>query len=183
MPDAFTISRLTGMDLLDIETQESQLTWFGMPADITPEERTQLAMEPEAWCARHGERILACYGIAETFRGLQGSAWALLAKGLGPQHLPLTRDLRRMVTQCGLARVDMLARCTDVEPILAKLPDFDRAMLVDAAMAEPTPECRLGLLVGMEPVHVLRQYGAARESYMLFERIDPLAGSVLREAA
>jgi hypothetical protein len=42
--------------------------------------------------------------------------------------------------------------------------------MVAACMAEPSPECRWACLLGFAPAHVLRNFGAASETYMLFER-------------
>ena len=49
-----------------------------------------------------------------------------------------------------------------------------RDELTALAMKYATPECRWAKLLGFTPAHVLRRFGAASETYMLFERFPPL---------
>ena len=169
-------TKLQPVDLLEIERQPSQDLQLGLAYEWTEAEGQQLAAEPVAWTARLDGRIIACFGISETFEGLQGWGWAVLASGLGGAHLAVTRFMRSVIAGCGLARLEVLARAVDLEAVIALRQaqgerDLDSGQLVALAMARPTPECRWAALLGLQPAHVLRRYGAASESYMLFERI------------
>lgn len=172
MPEARVIfTRLDPLHLAAIAPQESQRLWLGVPGDCDFAQAQILASQSIAWTAWRSNdpgSILACFGISETFPGVQGVAWALLAADLGEDHLALTRFMQREIRECGLARLELLARATDVEPFA---DEYDPWMLVSASMAVPTPECRWAKLLGLEPAHVLRKFGAAGETYMLFERI------------
>jgi hypothetical protein len=168
-------------DLLAIEQQPSQRTWMGAPCEIDHENALLLAAQPVAWTARRADgSILACFGIHETFddllgRGVQGVAWAMLSSPVGKDHLALTRFMRRQVEAAGLQRIELIAKAVDVESFrdfaLREGFPVDTAMLVRASMTEPTPECRWAVMLGFEPAHVLRKFGGASETYMLFERI------------
>lgn len=151
-------------DLFGIDVQDSQATFLGL--DATPDEETalNLASQPVAWTAWRpaiGE-LVACFGFNEAFPGKHGTAWALLGKGLCRDHLALTRFVRGVVAGCTLDRLDVLARSHDYGPGI-------RGM--SAALADPTPEVRWCLMLGFEPAHLLRKFGAAGEAYMMFERI------------
>jgi hypothetical protein len=162
--------RLEPDDLLEIDRQESQLLWLGAPGDVDRESAAILAAEPVAWTAWGDGRIVACFGISETFPGVQGVAWALLGREIGSQHLALTRFMAREIRECGLERLELLAKANEVEDVAEAIPDIDPGILTKVAMVEPTPECRFALLLGMQPMHCLRRFGAASETYMLFER-------------
>jgi hypothetical protein len=150
-------------DLFGIDVQDSQTTFLGV--DATPDEETalNLASQPVAWTAwRADGAILACFGFNEAFPGKHGTAWALLGKNIGRDHLTLTRFVRKVVADCALDRLDVYARAADYGPGI-------RGM--SAALADPTPELRWCLMLGFDPAHLLRKFGAAGETYMLLERI------------
>lgn len=150
-------------NLFSIDVQDSQATFLGL--DAAPDEETalNLASQPVAWTAwRRDGTVLACFGFNEAFPGKHGTAWALLGKAIGRDHLALTRFVREVVEGCTLDRLDVLARSADYGPGI-------RGM--SAALADPTPEVRWCLTLGFEPAHVLRKFGAAGETYMLLERI------------
>lgn len=157
--------------LLSIERQPSQATILGMDATFSVEEAEQLAAQPEAYAVLRGEDPVACIGIAEAFAGRHGIGWAVLASGIGQAHIALTRWMRARIAAVDLPRLECFARCRDMEDLLARFPDLDSGQIVEIAMSDPTPECRWAVMLGLRPVHLLRQYGAAGESYMLFERI------------
>lgn len=180
-------STLRPADLMAIERQASQRRLFGLPAEMDADLAEQSAAQPIAWCAREGSRILACFGILETFPGRQGTAWALLAEGIGNAHLQLTRFIQGQIAGCGLARLELVARAADIEDEIAQAEaadfgGFNQAGLIRRAMRRATPEMRWAVLLGMQPAYLLRQYGAEGETYMLFERIAPRM-TVLEEAA
>jgi hypothetical protein len=169
---------LAAHDLMDIVAQDSQKLWLGTPGEPDWESAEALADQPVAWCARRGDgSVLACFGINELFESAHGVAWALLSQPIGELHLPLTRFIRRQVESAGLARIELLAKAIDIEATRAFFAEHgapvDGWAMVQAAMSEPSPECRWALLLGFAPAHVLRKFGAAGETYMLFERITP----------
>lgn len=179
MPE-LRFSTLRAHDLLEIERQPSQQLTLGRPGETTAEEAAILEAQPVAWTARDSRgRIRACFGIAEAFPGLQGQAWAVLAPGLGYAHLELTRFIQGQVAGAGLVRIELLARGPDMGWTPAHMTSGE---VMQLAVTEMTKEMRWAVLLGFEPAHVLRWYGAAAETYVLFERLDksPLA---LRRAA
>ena len=157
--------RLRADDLLAITAQDSQKLWLGTPGEVTWEQAEVLADNPVAWTAwRPDGSILACFGISELFEGKHGVGWALLSQPIGEHHLALTRRIQAEVCGAGLRRIELLAR--------AKGPARGWLAPVAEVMADPTPECRWAVLLGFTPAHVLRNFGAASESYMLFECLD-----------
>ena len=183
-----TFARLTPADLTAIVLQPSQaaqaraLPFMG----DSPEEAAAICAQPVAWCAREGQRIVACFGIYETFPGQHGVAWALLAEGPGKAHLELTRFVQGEIARCQLARLELLALAPDIEEPIAvaerAFGGFNALSKVRRAFHHATPEMRWAVLLGMEPVHLLRQFGPEGASIMLFERIRaPIAA--LQEAA
>lgn len=158
-------------DLFEIERQESQVLWLGAPGEVDAEAAQLISEQDCSWTAWADGRILACFGISETFPGSNGVAWSLLSRSIGKYHLPLTRFMRGELERSGLPRIELLAKALEVEPIIEKNPHVtDPATWRLAAMADPTPECRWAVLLGFTPAHLLRRFGAACESYMLFER-------------
>jgi hypothetical protein len=178
-----SFAALAAHDLMDIVAQDSQKLWLGAPGEPDWDSAEHLAAQPVAWCARRGDgSILACFGINELFAGKHGVAWALLSQPIGSDHLALTRFIRRAVQQCGLVRLELLAKAVDIEATRAFFAEHGAAndswAMVAAAMSDPSPECRWAVLLGFEPVHVLRKFGGASETYMLFERITSSSGAI-----
>lgn len=172
MSEALTITRLRPADLLRLERQPSQQMLLGVDGTMTAEEAELLASMPEAWTLSRGDVPIACFGISELFPGKHGLAWSLLGAGLGTRaHLMLTRFAIERLEATPLIRVETYARCVDVEHLLARTPDLDSGHLVHLAMLFPSAECRWARRLGFRPAHVLRRYGAADETMMLFERI------------
>ncbi|MEM8725012.1 MAG: hypothetical protein AAGE86_05765 [Pseudomonadota bacterium] len=154
------------MDLLHIDQQESQKVWFGLDGAVDFDSAAHLAGQPVAWTvSRDDGSILACFGINETFENalgeaVQGVAWALLSRPIGADHLPLTRFVRSVVASSSLRRIELFAKARE------------GAVTIDEVMAEATAECRWAVSLGFTPAHVLRNFGAASETYMLFERLS-----------
>jgi hypothetical protein len=171
MYEGLRFSSLTADDLLAIAAQPSQELTLGLKAAYSREEAEALAGQPVAWSCFCGPRLVACFGIFEGFPGQQGVGWAILASGIGACHLELTRFVKSQVEGCGLARLDVHARAADIEETLAAHPDLDSAQIVTLAMTVPTPECRWAQLLGLKAAHLLRRFGAAGESVMLFELV------------
>jgi hypothetical protein len=137
------------------------------PRAMTAAEAAAVASNPGCYAVIREETVLACLGVTQTFPGAQGVAFALLGKGIGRDHHVLTRFLREVVIgQSTLARIEAIVRCADVPAELTgQLP------MMTHALQHPTAPVRWALAVGLEPVAVLRKFGAAGEDHMLFERI------------
>jgi hypothetical protein len=163
---------LAPRDLLTIERQPSQRRVLGLDGAVSEEEAESLAAQPVAWTARLDGRIIACFGINQTFAPVQGVGWAILAAHIGPAHLALTRFIRtRVILATTLKRLELFAIANDAEAILARWPELDGSQLLAAVMVRPTRECAWARLLGMSPAHVLRKFGQASETHVLFERI------------
>ncbi len=140
--------RLEAGDLLTIERQVSQRVLFGMPLEIDEDDAAERAADPVAWTLRDRRgRIVACLGIGEVFEGVHGTAWAVLAPGIGADHHALTSFMRGVV--------DLAAR---------------RLWRIEAVVADGAP-ARWARLVGVPPVYLMREFGAWAEPHWLCERI------------
>lgn len=143
MSVAFT--PMLAIDAMEIVRQPSQAEQLGELRHMTIEEAESLADGGEAWTARRDGRIVACFGLKETFAGRQAVAWAIFASGIGAAHVAITRFARARIAASGLRRIEAIVR-TDAEITWAGL-------------------------VGLSPAHVLEKFGAASERHVLFERI------------
>jgi hypothetical protein len=156
-----------------IDLQDSQRTQYGLdPTAISEAEAQHYAGQASAWAAlrRAGDAIevLAIVGVQETFPGAQGVVFALLGKGIGRDHHALTRFVREVVIGgSDLARLEAIVRCADPHPEA----EGSQLGLMTHALQNPTPPVRWALACGLDPVCVLRKFGAAGETHMLFERI------------
>lgn len=143
-----TIDVMDPRDPLRIQRQASQRVQLGLERTVTEDEAADLAAGPgEAWSAWHDGRLAACLGLRETFPGRQAVAWAILAENVGRAHLSITRFARRRIAESPLRRIEAIVR--------ADVP-------AEGAWAQ---------LVGLAPNAVLRCFGAASETHVLFERI------------
>lgn len=167
---SLTFHPLEPVDLYEIERQESQMMCLGAPGEVSDEAAEILADQPCAWTAWAEGRVVACFGISETFPGKNGVAWSLLSGEIGRHHLPLTRFMQDALDRSELARIELIAKASDIEYFALKYSWMDPFALVACAMADPTPECRWAQLLGFKPAHVLRRFGAELETYLLFER-------------
>lgn len=171
-----------------IKLQPSQGRPLGLDYSPGADEIQRMCEGMIAWAALERDdyviRVVACFGVVETFPAMHGTGWAMLAEGIGRAHLAVTRFARQCMADCELPRVELLARCHDVEALLARHPGLDPGQVVALASAEPTPEIRWARMLGFTPAHVLRCYGAIGQSVMLMERLAPqFRGKALREAA
>lgn len=171
MTPGVTIRKLDAVDLIAIERQPSQRLQLGQVVDVSPEEAAALATQPLAFAVEADGRLICCMGIMETFPGKQGVAWAIFAPGIGRAHVAITRHARWQLAHCGLARVEAIVLGADAEPIVTRWPHLDGAQLLAAVLATPTPECRWAAAIGLQPAAVLRKFGGASETHVLFERI------------
>lgn len=161
-----------------IERQNSQATTLGVHVEMNEEYgQAILSTEGEAWAAveisEAGERVVALFGLMEAFRAKQATGWAVFSSDIGVHHLPITRFARDRIVNAYYSRTDLITECADAEPLLERLPDLDPGELL-ALLTAPhvrTPGVRWALAIGMKPAAVLRKYGQASETHMLFERI------------
>lgn len=163
--------RLQARDLIEIEVQPSQRRQFGLPMQFDSEDAEALAAQPDAWTAMIGDRIACCIVIGENFPGKSGVATALFAPGIGHHHRALTRFARELVANSPLPRIEAVAIANDAERILERFPHLDPYELLTSVMVDATPQCRWAMLTGFTPIAVLRKFGAASETHVLFERI------------
>jgi hypothetical protein len=167
------IRPMIAQDAIEIRRQASQRVQLGLAREMTIEEAEALAEgDGEAWTLFAGARIVACVGLRETFPGAQAVAWAILAEGLGAAHLAVTRHARARIAASGLNRIEAICTAAlDAEAVLAETGPLDAGQLLQAVMAVPSPEMRWAAAVGLAPAAVLRRFGAAGETHVLFERI------------
>lgn len=171
---ATTVRPMVADDAGRIERQPSQRMALGIEAgvEVTTEIAADLIAGGEAWSVERGGRVVACLGLRETFPGVQGVAWAILAEGIGAAHLVTTRHARARIAASPLRRIEAVCRAgVDAEAILTAFPDLDPTQLLEAVLSVPSPETRWAAAAGLIPVHVLRKFGAASETHVLFERI------------
>lgn len=171
MSGALSFRPLRAVDLFDLELQPSQRLQYGLPvAGMTFEEAEAHAAQAGNWAmVDAGGAVRACFGITETFAGAQGLAWALIGAGLGPRaHLAMTRFARdEVIGKSELPRIEAIVVC-ELSPFSTS--SAPHALLAQA-LSRPTPEVRWSLAVGLQPVAVLRKFGAANEPHLLMERI------------
>ena len=146
------IVKMEARHAMEIQRQASQRVQLGLERDITLDEAEALASDDEAWTAIEtlpdgSIRIAACMGLRETFAGRQAVAWTIFAELPGRAHIAITRHARARIAASPLKRIEAI--------VLASRP------------AEITWAKR----VGLTPAHVLRNFGAASEDHVLFERI------------
>lgn len=169
---ALWIERLRPAHFDALCLQASQRLQLGEVCQISEQEAEDLCDQDEAWACVYDGRLVALVGIRETFPGRQGVAWAMLAQAIGGAHLSITRFARWRIGMSALRRLEVIAKCGDAEAIIAASPRLarDTWFLIDK-LARSTPDCIWAGLLGFAPVHVLRHYGGASETHMLFELI------------
>lgn len=159
-------------DFVTIERQPSQHRLLGAEIDeVTDDEACALASQPFALTAFHRGRIVALFGVAEQFAGKHGVAWAVLARGIGPAHLAVTRRAREEIAASGLNRIELIAKAAQTPFGLRRAIEAGRpadlAFALDAQRI--SAECRWALMLGFDAAHVLHGYGAGCETHVLFE--------------
>ena len=142
------IEPLTVEAAMAIDRQASQKVQIGMPRMMTCDEAEALVDSVgEKWAVIENAtaRIVACFGLAETFPGKQGVAWAILAEGIGSAHLAMTRFCRARVAASPLVRIEAIVR---------------------------TPsECSWAMLIGLTYRCDLPMFGAASETHFLYDKV------------
>lgn len=173
MSSGLTFRRLRAEDLLQLTPQASQRVQYGQEVELSYDEAAAYAAGPHAWAAEGPLGAVACMGVAETFPGAAGLAWAIFAEGVELRQMArLTRFAREVVIgQNPLPRIEAVVRCTDVEAAVETGHAVSPAALRAYALETPTPQVRWALAVGLSPVAVLRKFGAANETHLLLERI------------
>jgi hypothetical protein len=173
-PSGVRFFTLTANDVLAIQRLPRHGVVFGQPEIATREEAEAMAASPVAWACRYKGELIACFGIVEHFRGRQGLGWTLLADRLGLAHLRLTRFIQQQIDNCGLRRLELLARGPDLEGVLARHPGLDQGQILALAMEAATPEMRWAQMLGLQPAYVMRQWGADSSTCVVFERLWPV---------
>lgn len=142
-----TFVPMTPLDAVEIQRQPSQRVQLGLVREMTEAEANDLANGGEAWTAWRDDVPIACFGLRETFPGVQAVAWAILADGLAGAHLAVTRFARTRILASPLVRIEAIVK------------------------ADVPAECAWAKCVGLTAAHILRRFGAASEDHVLFERI------------
>jgi hypothetical protein len=174
MTEAVVIRPMLAQDAIAIERQPSQRVQLGI--DMTGAMTLELAQSMidggEAWTAEQSGRIVAIMGLRETFPGVQGVAWAVLAPGIGAAHLAVSRHARRRIADSPLRRIEAVVEAAvDAEAILLTFPGLDPGQLLEAVISVKGPQIAWARSVGLTPAHVLRRFGGRSETHVLFERI------------
>jgi hypothetical protein len=139
-------SMLAG-DAVLLELQPSQRYELGRyHSRYTIEEGAELADNGDAWTAHRGSTIVTIAGFRELFPG-HAVVWASLSADVGRDHLAITRFARGQIENSRFRRLEAIVDAADQK-----------------AVAWAT-------IVGLEPVHTLRGYGAEGTDHILFERI------------
>jgi len=157
-----------------IEAQASQAQTLGLTVEMDEDYGRHLIDNPgEAWCAIEGGRVVALFGLIEVFVARQATAWAVLSGEIGRHHLAITRFCAERIRASGYARIEAIVECGDAEQLLARFPDLTPGELLELLnfSSFATPGTRWARACGLRPATVLRRYGAASETHMLFERI------------
>jgi hypothetical protein len=137
-------------DAVLLSMQPSQHFELGVEhRQYTMEEGHALAEGGIAWTAHRGSRIVGIAGFRELFPG-HALVWATLSDHVGGDHLACTRFARAQIAAAPYRRLEAI-----VEKANAR------------AVAWAT-------IVGLEPVHELRCYGAEGKTHILFEKVKLL---------
>jgi hypothetical protein len=159
---------------VEIRRQPSQRLQLGLRADLSEAEAAELAKGREAWAALASngiaDRIVAIGGIVDVFPGTHGALWATLSDRVGKHHLEISRYGRLLVERCPLGRLEAIVEAPDVEALVTRTAG-DAGQLIELARLSPTPEMRWAEMSGLKAAAVLRRYGAAGQTHMLYERI------------
>lgn len=170
----FEVCDLEPWHVAAIERQPSQRMQLGIPIEaIDPAEVEELASQQTTAAFLRDGVPIGVMGVAETFPGTQGVAWAIFAPGLGADHLAMTREARRRLDRSPLVRIEAVVPCASIERFMREIPDATPAEQL-RVVTEPrfrTPEIRWAMALGFQPAHVLRKFGAAAETHLLLERI------------
>lgn len=167
-----TFAPMRAEDAMTIDRQPSQRVQLGLTSTLTIEGANDLADGGEAWTAWRGDVPVACVGLRETFPGVQAVAWALLTRNLGSDHLAITRFTARRIAASAYRRIEAICIAgVDAEAILESFGPLDAAQLIEAVLSVPSPQTRWAGALDLLPAAVLRKFGAASETHVLFERI------------
>jgi hypothetical protein len=140
--------RMLAGDAVLLELQPSQYYELGRyHSAYTLEEGEELAEGGDAWTAHRGVEIVTIAGFRQLFPG-HAVVWASLSAALGRDHLAITRFARWQIENSRFRRLEAIVDAAD-----------DRAVT-------------WAKLVGLNPVHLLRGYGAEGRDHVLFERIQ-----------
>lgn len=135
-------------DAVLLELKPSQHRELGLDEPVfTFEKAADLADNGLAWTAHEGSRILCCSGFRQLYEG-HAIAWAAFALDLGRAGIAITRFAKRQLAAAPFRRIEAIVEAGN-----------------DIAVEWATR-------IGLQPVHVLRRYGANDETHILFERVQ-----------
>lgn len=134
-------------DAVLIDIQPSQRYELGLfTPSLSMAEGEDLADNGLAWTAHRGTSIVTIAGFRELFPG-HAYVWAVLAAGIGRDHLAVTRFAREKIAAAPYRRLEAIVDCEN-----------------EAAV-------EWAKLVGLAPVHVLHGYGPEGKPHILFEKV------------
>lgn len=147
-------------DAVQLQLQPSQHVTLGInSATIGMDDALELEeLSVDAWTAVGGDgRLLVCFGMrmlwpAAARTNGHAVAWAMLASGLGPDHLAITRFIAAVVAGSRLTRIEAIVR------------------------AGVRAEAKWPPMLGFELAGELPAYGPDGETHLLFQRVKAFAG-------
>ncbi len=132
---AVDVSPMQPADLPALNLQLAQRLFMGWNDQaLTAEYAAGLIACGPAWTVRRADgSVLAACGFAEQ-HPQYAVCWALLAEGLGHDHLALSREVRARIDAADYRRIEALVRADHREGARwARLMGFDEVFLVRAA--------------------------------------------------
>lgn len=110
MSGGLTVRDMVPDDVVELNLQLAQRVWLGAEVPVTREYGQQLVEAGPAWTIlRTDGRILAACGVCEHYPHY-ATLWAMLAEGIGADHLALTRLVREHVLAAPYARMEAIIR-------------------------------------------------------------------------
>lgn len=143
------IRPMLAADAVLLELQPSQHFEAGLYEPILTIERGRdLAENGIAWTVHEGSKILGCGGFRRIFEG-HFVAWAAFSGDVpgGQGGITITRHAQRMVKQYPFRRLEAIVEKDNMRAI------------------------EWCIRIGLEPVHILLNYGEDAKTHVLFERL------------
>lgn len=111
MSGGLTVRDMVPEDAVELNLQLAQRVWLGSSTQPLTREYGQMLVEAgPAWTVlRSDGRVLASCGFGEHWPSY-ATCWALLAEGIGGDHLALTRIVRERMLAAPYARIEAIIR-------------------------------------------------------------------------